>query len=180
MCTYVRTRMLIYSKHSVRERVCSLACVYAVVQDIFALARSSAATTKNIPILRLCSPLASTLNPTRVRLLFPVIRVLLDRTEWFNLLVLLQTYVRCLVESNIPGKWSLFDRFRCQLFPCLTANYVFFILVFFRASSLQGICGPFFVRTFRTDLLTLINRSWKRRVELFVRLFFVHSEERYS
>lgn len=88
--------------------------------------------------------------------------------------------VRCLVESNIPGKWSLFDRFRCQLFPCLTANYVFFILLFFHASSLRGICGSFFVRTFRTDLLTLINRSWKRRVELFVRRFFVHSEERYS
>lgn len=44
--------------------VVSRACTRALVQDIFALARSSAATTKNVPILRLYPP-ASTLNPTR-------------------------------------------------------------------------------------------------------------------
>lgn len=74
VCTGVRGCARV-STHTCQPR----ACMHALVQDIFALARSSAATTKNVPILRLY-PLASTPRPYAYdpRLPFPVILVFLD------------------------------------------------------------------------------------------------------
>ena len=100
------------------------------MQDIFALARSSAAITKNVPILWLRSLLASTLNPTRVRPPFSVISVLLDRTGQLNLsrVALDARMLRWLTGSiGFPREIDSVRSIPLSIMLCLTANYVFFL-----------------------------------------------------
>lgn len=158
MCTHTHTHTFTFEPLSARTRVYPR--VYALVQDIFALARSSAATTKNLPILRLCSPLASTLDPTRVPLPFPVIPLFLDRTPRLNLPGVARRAFCQPVPSDFPGKSTPVRSIPLPIITYLAANYTsFFPPPVFLPSRLSFLFSRLCVRL--DGSLASINRSWR-------------------
>lgn len=131
VCTYVHEYWYIWTTQCANApRSLARVYTYSRVQDIFALARSSAAITKNVPILWLRSLLASTLNPTRARPPFSVISVLLDRTGQLNLsrIALDARMLRWLTGSiGFPREIDSVRSIPLSIMLCLTANYVFFL-----------------------------------------------------